>query len=127
MQVIDSFLLAAGVLFVIIGLRTKFDKSFAYFGFSLAFLALLTSIDLWLSPHAGSPETVLYLERLFHVLVCGYMIMTSYYFAELAHVNHIRFLRINTFITVFCSVLFLTHMPISRIWRQKEFQELFQI
>ncbi len=110
MQVVVCFLLAAGILFVIIGFRTKFDDSFQYFGYSLILLSVLTSIDLWITPRITDARTMLYVQRIFHILACGYMVMTSHYFVALTRVNHVRLLRVSSFAAMVCSVLFLTDL-----------------
>ncbi|MBW8887525.1 MAG: GHKL domain-containing protein [Fibrobacteres bacterium] len=70
LQVICSFLFATGCLFSLIDMRTKWDRSFKYFGISLILLSLMAAIDLWVRPSHASLADKLFWERMLHVLAC---------------------------------------------------------
>ncbi|HKP97555.1 MAG TPA: ATP-binding protein [Fibrobacteria bacterium] len=70
LQVVCSFLFATGLLFSLIDIRTRFDRSFKYFGLSLILLASMAAIDLWVRPSHAGLEDKLFWERILHVLAC---------------------------------------------------------
>jgi len=73
LQILCSFLFATGLFFTLVDLRTRYDKSFRYFGFALIFLSMIAGIDLWVSPSLNSMEARLYWQRVLHVLACGFV------------------------------------------------------
>ncbi|MEO6097625.1 MAG: HAMP domain-containing sensor histidine kinase [Fibrobacteria bacterium] len=70
LQILCSFLFATGFLFTLIDLRTKYDRSFRYFGLSLIFLASLAAIDMWVFPRLGSDREHLFWQRVYHAVAC---------------------------------------------------------
>ena len=70
---ISCFLIATGILFVILEWRTRFDKSFKYFGYSLLLLSSMTSIDLWVLPGVESDGTHLMWQRIYHLMALVYI------------------------------------------------------
>ncbi len=69
-QIVCAALLATGVLFILIELRTKYDKAFLYFGIALVIGSLMAAIDLWVTPSNAPLESKLFWERALHVLAC---------------------------------------------------------
>ncbi len=76
LQILCSFLMAAGLLFILLDIRTKFDRSFGYFGAALIMLSLMAAIDIWISPGHGSLEHKLFWERMLHV-IAGFFTISS--------------------------------------------------
>jgi signal transduction histidine kinase len=70
LQILCSFLFATGFLFTLIDLRTKYDRSFRYFGLSLIFLASLAAIDLWIFPRLETGREHLFWQRVYHAVAC---------------------------------------------------------
>jgi signal transduction histidine kinase len=69
-QMLCSLLFAIGFLFTLIDMRTKYDRSFRYFGLSLIFLASLAAIDLWIFPELTTPSERLFWQRVYHAVAC---------------------------------------------------------
>ncbi len=68
LQVICSFLIAAGMLFILVELYSKFERAFLYGGISVCLLSVITAIDLWVMPNTHTPTEALYWQRIYHVL-----------------------------------------------------------
>lgn len=66
LQGICIALLAIAGGFIFIELKSKFNKSFLYFGFSIILLALFSAIDLWKEP----TNTDVYWTSIQHILFC---------------------------------------------------------
>lgn len=79
LQAICSFLFAVGALFILIDLRTNFDKSFRFFGLSLILLCSMTAIDLWVTPGMTAPDRLLVWQRVYHVIACLFMPFSIWY------------------------------------------------
>ncbi|MDB5050316.1 MAG: histidine kinase [Fibrobacteres bacterium] len=79
LQAICSFLFAVGALFILIDLRTDFDKSFRFFGLSLILLCAMTAIDLWVTPGMTDPLKLLFWQRVYHLLACLFMPFSIWY------------------------------------------------
>lgn len=94
LQILCSLLFATGILFTVIDLRTRYDKSFRYFGLSLIFLSAIAGIDLWMSPAARGPVEQLYWQRVLHVMACGFMPFSFAYLSVLMRAHRPRLLRV---------------------------------
>ncbi len=94
-----SFLLAAGLLFVLIELYTNYDKVFRHIGFGLIILALMAGVDIWIVPDLVTLESKLYWQRILHVLTG---------FAALVTVKQVSILTKNTSLVMEKMVLFLS-------------------
>lgn len=94
-QITCSSLIAVGFFFLLIDLRTKFDKSFRYFGIALLLLCGMTGIDLWIIPALRTSDELLYWNRLMYTTGCVFSLFYFWYMAELTRSvngNYIRFL-----------------------------------
>jgi signal transduction histidine kinase len=104
-QIICSSLIAVGLFFLLIDLRTKFDKSFRYFGIALLLLCAMTGIDLWIIPHLQRQDELLYWNRLMYTVGCVFSLFYFWYMAELTRSvngNYIRFLAGIAFALCLC-------------------------
>lgn len=108
LQVTCSFLVAVGLLFIVIELRSRFDRSFLYFGTSLVFLCAIVAVDIWALPNSASGEDSLTWIRAQHVLACAYIIFLNLNLMFLTRTHHPRFVRFALFISIIESTLMLT-------------------
>lgn len=110
LQAVCTFLLAVGILFTLIDLRTKFDTSFRYFGVSLVLLSGMTGIDLWVVPVVNGAEDALYWQRVYHILACAYLGLTVRYIQILTRRKDASYQRAMVFLNIVFSGLFLTDL-----------------
>lgn len=98
LQFVCTFLLAIGLMFILIDLRTKFDQSFRFFGFSLILLCLMTSIDLWIYP-AGKPGIErLYWERIYQGIASMFIVFSIWYLLVLCRSPWVRHAKLILFV-----------------------------
>jgi signal transduction histidine kinase len=92
-QIICSSLIAVGFFFLLIDLRTKFDKSFRYFGIALLLLCGMTGIDLWIIPSLRTSDELLYWNRLMYTIGCVFSLFYFWYMAELTRTVNGNYIR----------------------------------
>jgi signal transduction histidine kinase len=85
LQIICSFLFAVGLLFIVLELRTKFDRSFRFFGVSLILLCAMTAIDIWLIPNATDLTRLLFWQRAYHGIACIFIPFSLWYLCILTN------------------------------------------
>ncbi len=107
-QVICSSLIAVGFFFLLIDLRTKFDKSFRYFGIALLLLCAMTGIDLWIIPRVRSSEELLYWNRLMYTVGCVFSLFYFWYMAELTRTVNGNYIRLLAGIALALCICFQT-------------------
>jgi signal transduction histidine kinase len=83
LQLLCLFLVATGLLFVLIEVRSHFDRSFLLFGITLILLCCLPAIDLWRLPACKTPGEVLYWTRVYHVIAVLLMPFLLWYLGAL--------------------------------------------
>jgi signal transduction histidine kinase len=93
-QIICSSLIAVGLFFLLIDLRTKFDKSFRYFGIALLLLCAMTGIDLWIIPRLQAPAELLYWNRIMYTVGCVFSLFYFWYMAELTRTVKVNYIRV---------------------------------
>jgi signal transduction histidine kinase len=69
LQLVSLFLVAAGLLFIVIELLVKFDRSILFQGIALVLFGLVPAVDIWVLPHQHLCEDVLLWTRIQHVLM----------------------------------------------------------
>ena len=106
LQILCSLLFATGLLFTLVDLRTKYDKSFRYFGLSLMFLSLIAAIDLWIQPNLNDFVEKLYWQRILHILACGFIPFSAGYLCLISKVQSPRLIRGLFFTSLVFSCLF---------------------
>jgi len=102
LQFICALLFAVGLLFILIDLRTHFDRSFRFFGISLVLLCAMTGIDLWIIPNTESIARQIFWQRVFHGLACIFIPFSIWYIALLTHSAVLKAMR---FIILMSSIL----------------------
>ena len=85
LQVICSFLFAVGLLFILLDLRTHFDRSFRFFGVSLILLCAMTAIDIWQIPHAETLAQKVFWQRSYHGIACIFIPFSLWYLCILTN------------------------------------------
>ncbi|MDQ2999761.1 MAG: HAMP domain-containing histidine kinase [Fibrobacterota bacterium] len=85
LQVICSFLFAVGLLFILLELRTRFDRSFRFFGVSLILLCVMTAIDFWLIPNATNLTQLIFWQRAYHGIACIFIPFSLWYLCILTN------------------------------------------
>lgn len=89
-QLICAFLIATGLLFILIDLRTKYDRSFRFFGASLLLLCAMCSIDIWIMPSVSDPDAALAWQRIFHAIACFFIPFSMWYLLILTQSPWVR-------------------------------------
>lgn len=105
LQIICSFLFAVGLLFILLELRTRFDRSFRFFGVSLLLLSAMTAIDIWLIPHAPTLNQLIFWQRTYHSIACIFIPFSLWYLCILTNSS---FLKIIPFLVTISSLLAAT-------------------
>lgn len=82
-----------GCFFLLIDLRTKFDKTFRYFGIALLLLCAMTGIDLWIIPGLTEPMEKLYWNRIMYIVGCSFSLFYFWYMAEMTRTVNYRYIR----------------------------------
>ncbi len=85
LQVICSFLFAVGLLFILLDLRTHFDRSFRFFGVSLILLCAMTAIDIWQIPYAATLAQNVFWQRAYHGIACIFIPFSLWYLCILTN------------------------------------------
>jgi signal transduction histidine kinase len=106
LRIICSLLLATGLLFTILDLRTRYDKSIRYFGLALIFLSLIAGIDLQIMPSLTAASDRLYWQRMLHIMACGFIPFSYTYLASITKSNAKRLVRFLAFASFCFSCLF---------------------
>ncbi len=60
MGIMCSFILGAGLLFILLELRTGFDRKYLYFGLLLIVAGLFCGLDVWIEPQSWDYQRVKY-------------------------------------------------------------------
>jgi signal transduction histidine kinase len=111
LRIICSLLFATGLLFTLLDLRTRYDKSIRYFGLALIFLSAIAGIDLQIMPTLTDPEDRLYWQRMLHIMACGFIPFSISYLASITRANATRLVTCLAFASFCFSCLFFnSHM-----------------
>lgn len=106
LEILCSFLIAMSLLFIVVQIKVKFDKSFLIFGISNLLFCSFCAIDIWLQPAAQ----VLHWTRLQHVIAsffppfCTWHIMLV---MKRENMDTIRFLSLGSIVI---ALLFITNV-----------------
>jgi signal transduction histidine kinase len=106
LRVICSLLFATGLLFALLDLRTRFDKSIRYFGLALIFLSLIAGIDLQVMPSLTAPADRLYWQRVLHIMACGFVPFSYSYLAGITGAQAGKAVRLFGFASLVFACLF---------------------
>jgi signal transduction histidine kinase len=83
-------------------LRTRFDRSFRFFGVSLILLCAMTAIDIWIIPNASSLPKLIFWQRTYHSIACIFIPFSLWYLCIL---TSSRYIKIVPFLITISSVM----------------------
>jgi signal transduction histidine kinase len=106
LEIACSFLMAMSVIFIVIELRARFDKSFLIFGITNLLLASFCAIDIWIQPGV---QTLAW-TRIQHVIATFFPAFILWYLMILLRKEHDVFIRFLFFIGFCFSILFFTNI-----------------
>jgi len=104
LEIVCSFLMAMSLIFIVIELRAKFDKSFLIFGITNLLLALFCAIDIWLQPGAQTLQWT----QVQHVIAAFFPAFILWYLLLVAHKTNEILIRVMFFIGFCFAPLFFT-------------------
>jgi signal transduction histidine kinase len=96
--------MAMSVIFIVIELRARFDKSFLIFGISNLLLSFFCAIDIWIQPGL----ITLQWTKIQHIIAAFFPALILWYLLILLGNNTLRFVRILFFIGICFAALFST-------------------
>jgi signal transduction histidine kinase len=102
-------LFTVGVCFVIIELRSKFNRSFLNFGFVVILLSIFSSLDLW---HV-EVNTSVFWASLQHVIFCPIPSLILSYILYLSKINGARLKILFNYWGLICAILFISGLMFS--------------
>jgi signal transduction histidine kinase len=105
LEIVCAFLMAMSLIFIVIELRAKFDKSFLIFGITNLLLSLFCGIDIWLQPGTSS----LYWTRIQHVLAAFFPAFILWYLMLVLHKVNELLIRFMFFLGFCFSLMFFTN------------------
>lgn len=103
-EIVCAFLMAMSLIFIIIELQARFDRSFLIFGISNILLSLFCGIDLWIQPHAQT----LYWTKIQHIIAAFFPTCLIWYLLIFLNKNKDSVVKVMLFISMVFSVLFFT-------------------
>jgi signal transduction histidine kinase len=106
LEIVCTFLMAMSLIFIVIELRARFDKSFLIFGITNLLLAFFCAIDLWIQPNAQ----ILSWTRIQHVIAAFFPVFILWYLMILLRKERESLIRIMFFIGACFSILFFTNL-----------------
>jgi len=83
-----------GLLFIGIELRSRFDRSFLYFGNSLIILCAIVGVDIWILPTITSGQESLYWVKVQHLFACGFLVFLNLNILQLTGSRYPGFIRL---------------------------------
>ncbi|MBD3241764.1 MAG: hypothetical protein GF331_14335 [Chitinivibrionales bacterium] len=106
-----SFLLAAGILLILIELRTRYDKTFLLSGFSIILVTAFAALDIFVLPAHSDQTRLLYWTRIQHVFGAGIVVFLSWYLMVITQNVNMKLLNgIILASGVICPLLFVDSM-----------------
>ncbi|MBN1760853.1 MAG: ATP-binding protein [Chitinispirillaceae bacterium] len=106
LKLICALLMSMSVVFIVIELRARFEKSFLIFGITNILLSVFCAIDIWIQPDTQ----IIYWTQIQHIIAVFFPAFLTWYILLLLRrerVNQIRFLF---FIGLCFSLLFFTDL-----------------
>jgi signal transduction histidine kinase len=105
LEIVCTFLMAMSLIFIVMELRARFDRSFLVFGITNLLLAFFCAIDIWMQPGA---QTLAW-TRIQHVIATFFPAFILWYLMILLHNERPLVIRFMFFIGICFSVLFHTN------------------
>jgi signal transduction histidine kinase len=104
LEILCAFLISMSLVFVVIQIRARFDKSFLIFGISNLLLCSFCAIDIWLQP--GGQE--LHWTRLQHILASFFPPFIVWHIMLVIKKENLNIVRILVLTSIVFALLFLT-------------------
>ncbi|HAJ79119.1 MAG TPA: hypothetical protein DCO75_05045, partial [Fibrobacteres bacterium] len=101
-----TFLMAMSIVFIVIELRARFDRSFLIFGITNLLLAFFCAIDIWLQPQ----WQIIRWARVQHIIAAFFPALITWYLMVVLHRKNIIISKLMLFIGVCFSLLFCTNI-----------------
>jgi signal transduction histidine kinase len=105
LEIVCTFLMAMSLIFIVIELRARFDRSLLVFGITNLLLAFFCAIDIWIQPGA---QTLAW-TRIQHVIAAFFPAFILWYLMILLHRERPALINGMFFIGICFSVLFHTN------------------
>lgn len=105
LQIVCSFLMAMSLIFIVIEVRARFDRSFLIFGITSLILSIFCAIDIWMQPGIIS----LYWTRVQHVIAAFFPAFIAWYLLIMLKRQNLVIVRIMFFIGFCLALLFFTN------------------
>ena len=105
-QITCAFLMAMSLMFIVVELRARFDKSFLIFGITNLLLAAFCAIDIWMQPGGQT----IYWTRIQHVLAAFFPAFISWYLMLMLRKTNFIIIRLMFFFGFCFSFLFFTNI-----------------
>ncbi len=106
LEIVCAFLMAMSLIFIIIELRARFDRSFLIFGISNILLSLFCGIDLWIQPEFQT----LYWTKIQHIIAAFIPTCLVWYLLLFLNKHQENVIRGMFFLSMVFSVLFFTDL-----------------
>ncbi len=106
LQIVCSFLMAMSLIFIVIEVRARFDRSFLIFGITSLILSIFCAIDIWMQPGIIS----LYWTRVQHVIAAFFPAFIAWYLLIMLKRQNLVIVRIMFFIGFCLALLFFTNI-----------------
>ncbi len=106
LQIVCSFLMAMSLIFIVIEVRARFDRSFLIFGITSVILSIFCAIDIWMQPGIIS----LYWTRVQHVIAAFFPAFIAWYLLIMLKRQNLVIVRIMFFIGFCLALLFFTNI-----------------
>jgi signal transduction histidine kinase len=106
LEIVCAFLMAMSLIFIIIELRARFDRSFLIFGISNILLSLFCGIDLWIQPHTQT----LYWTKIQHIIAAFFPTCLIWYLLIFFNKYQQNVIKTMLFLSMVFSVLFFTDL-----------------
>lgn len=106
LQIVCAFLMAMSLVFIIIEVRSRFDKSFLIFGITNLLISAFCAIDIWMQPGGQT----IYWTRIQHVIAAFFPAFITWYLFILLGRSNFMLVRGMFFIGSCFSLLFFTNI-----------------
>ncbi len=104
--IICALLMSMSIVFIVIEVRSRFDKSFLIFGVTNILLSIFCAIDIWIQPGL----ITLYWTRIQHVIAAFFPALITWYLFVILKRKKFTIVRGMFFIGVCFALLFFTNL-----------------
>lgn len=111
LNLLCTFLLCVGIIFIFIELRTRFDKCFFYFGLLTVLLCFFTGIDIWILPEIEMLSEKLHWFKIQHIIACGIIPLLYVVLSKIADSSFSKSIHIVFTLSAMFTLFFLSELP----------------